>query len=83
MLEVVLSGNGFLDPLSAPLLAAIVDSNVALPDQPGMASLRGSGVCALRALRASVPSLTLRKVIPLEGPQIRDRYRRYKILRVI
>src|SRR6516165_11186951 len=45
--DIVLSGNGFLHPLAAPILAAIVDADVWISRQPGVASLRGSGICAL------------------------------------
>jgi gluconokinase len=79
--DIVLSGNGFLHPLAAPLLAAVVDAAVWLPAQPGLASLRGSGVCALRALSAPIPSLQAREIAPLEDPKIHDRYRQYRSLR--
>ena len=79
--EVVLSGNGFLDPMTAPILAGIVDAAVWMPAQPGLASLRGSGVCALRALSGEAPALKTSRVAPLEHPKISDRYRRYRELR--
>ena len=44
--------NGFLHPLAAPILASVVDAAVRMPPQPGLASLRGAGVCALHALGA-------------------------------
>jgi gluconokinase len=79
--DVVLSGNGFLDPHAAPILATIVDAAIWLPSQPGLASLRGSSICALRALAAPVPSLKLKVVQPLVDKKIRDRYRHYRSLR--
>src|SRR5207244_6661033 len=62
---VVLSGNGFLDPFAAPILATIVDTAVWMPLRPGLASLRGSGICALRALGAPVSPLNSKVVPPL------------------
>ena len=81
--DIVLSGNGFLHPLGAPTLAAVVDAAVWMPSQPGLASLRGAGICALRALKMSIPPLKAEMVAPLEDSRVHDRYRRYRQLRVI
>jgi gluconokinase len=79
--DIVLSGNGFLDPLAAPVLATIVDATVWMPLEPGLASLRGSGVCALRALGGPIPSLRAEKVEPVEDPKVMERYHQYRNLR--
>ena len=81
--DIVLSGNGFLHPLGAPTLAAVVNAAVWMPSQPGLASLRGAGICALRALKMSIPPLKAEMVSPLEDSRVHDRYRRYRQLRVI
>jgi gluconokinase len=79
--DIVLSGNGFRDPLAAPILAATVDAAVWMPSHAGFASLRGSGICALRAFGLPVPELQATLVTPLEDPRIRERYGRYKYFR--
>lgn len=78
---VVLSGNGFLEPIAAPMLAGIIDAAVWVPVHPGLASLRGSGICALRAQGAEMPPLKTNTVMPLEDPKISERYARYRTLR--
>jgi gluconokinase len=80
-LEVVLSGNGFLDPLAAPILATVVDASVLMPEHPGLASLRGSAICALRESGIPVPPLKSKVVPPLASTNIRERYRQYRSLR--
>ena len=79
--DVILSGNGFLEPLAAPILATIVDASVWMPLNPGLASLRGSGICALRALGAPEPPLQSKRVPPMADAKIRERYRQYRSLR--
>jgi gluconokinase len=79
--DIVLSGNGFLHPLAAPVLAAVVNATVWMPAQPGLASLRGSGVCVVRAFNGPIPSLRLTAVAPLESPGLLQRYRQYRSLR--
>jgi hypothetical protein len=81
--EVVLSGNGFLDPVAAPILAAIVGAKVWMPPQPGLASLRGSGVCGLQALGEKVSGLRLKPVVPVEDSKLAECYHRYRILRAL
>ncbi len=80
--DIVLSGNGLLHPLAAPLLATVVDATVRMPFQPGLASLRGAGVCALRALQAPTPSLNTEIVTPLSDLKVQERYRQYRQIRV-
>jgi len=79
--DLVLSGNGFLAPLAAPLLAGIAGISTWTPRAPGLASLRGAGVCALRALRQATPSLALDRVRPLEDDRVLRRYDEYRRLR--
>jgi gluconokinase len=79
--QIVLSGNGFLQPPAARLLAAIVDAQVRMPLRPGLATLRGSAVCALRALGVQPPAMHTELVLPLEDLRVRDRFQKYKILR--
>jgi gluconokinase len=79
--DIVLSGNGFLHPLAAPTLAAVAEASVRIPERSGLASLRGSGICAIRALNAAVPPLRTTKVIPADDPKIRGRYLQYRKLR--
>jgi gluconokinase len=79
--EIVLSGNGFRDALAAPLLATVIDAAVSAPSQTGLASLRGSAICASRALGLPVAPLERKVVSPLDDTKIRDRYRQYRSLR--
>ena len=79
--EIVLSGNGFLQPLTAPILAAILGVRVSAPSKPGLASLRGAAMCAMGALGEPNPQLHTYPVTPLNAPNIVDRYRRFEILR--
>ena len=81
--DIVLSGNGFLHPLAAPVLTAVVDAVAWIPSQPGLATLRGAGICALRALHRPIPPLKADMVPPLKDSRVHDRYRRYRQLRVI
>jgi len=79
--EIVLSGNGFLHSLAAPLLATVVDATIRMPSQPGLTSLRGACICALRALGSPIPSLQAEIVRPLGDLKIQERYYRYGKLR--
>ena len=81
--EVVLSGNGFLQTQAPHLLAAILNAKVLLPRSPGLASLRGAAICALRALGAVVPPLDASAVAPSGDSKIGDRFHRYKQLRAM
>jgi len=79
--DMVLSGNGFLEPLAGPMLARIAGVRAWAPSSPGLASLRGAGVCALRALGKSVPPLQVDEVAPLNDSKVSERYREYRRLR--
>lgn len=79
--DMVLSGNGFLQPLAAPLFAAVAGIPVSMPSAPGLASLRGAGICASRAIGLPVPLLETRLVSPLTDSRIPERYAEYKRIR--
>jgi gluconokinase len=78
---VVLSGNGFLNPLSAPILAAVAGGSLYMPEQPGLITLRGTAICAVRTLGGSPPELRTRPVAPLEDTKILQRYAAYRRFR--
>jgi len=48
--QVVLSGNGFRDPMLAPMLASVLGRELLRPSDAGLATLRGAAVYAWRAL---------------------------------
>jgi gluconokinase len=82
--EVVLSGNGFLNPLAAETLASVLDARVLQPRAQGLASLRGAAVCGLQALGVD-PLAALERllsdsdtVVPAMVPTTRKRYLRYR-----
>jgi gluconokinase len=79
--DLVLSGNGFLHPLAAPILATVTGKETWIPKTPGLGSLRGAGICALRALGAAVPKLQVDRIARLEDPEIVQRYVEYRRLR--
>ena len=79
--ELVLSGNGFLDPLSSSVLASVTRRAISLPERPGLMSLRGAGVLGLRALGRPIPSLATRSIAPFEDAKILDRYAEYRRIR--
>ena len=79
--DLVLSGNGFLDPKAAPILANVLRLSTWMPTAPGLASLRGAGICALRALGEPTPILTVDQVRPLTDARLLERYREYRRLR--
>ena len=79
--RIVLSGNGFLNPLAAPMLAAVAEIPTDLPRAPGLMSLRGAAICALRALALPVPPLHLEEVSPLKQQRLLERYHSYRRLR--
>jgi gluconokinase len=78
---VVLSGNGFLHPMSAAILAAVTGIPTWMPETPGFASLRGAGICALRALSEPEPPLMIEQVLPFPDSKILTRYQTYRSLR--
>jgi sugar (pentulose or hexulose) kinase len=77
----VLSGSGFLDPLAAPLLTSVAGIPVWMPKNPGLMSLRGVAVCALRAMNRAVPPLELQQIRPVADPKILQRYAGYRRFR--
>lgn len=85
--EIVLSGNGFLDPAVAPVLAALVSRPVLQPESSGLGTLRGTAVCAWRALgHDATPAVerlleSANRVIPVDDPGLPDRYHRFKEFR--
>ncbi len=79
--DLVLSGNGFLHPVAAPILAAVTGLATWIPRTPGFGSPRCLGICALRALGQSVPALQVDRVSPFEDARILLRYREYFRLR--
>jgi gluconokinase len=79
--DLVLSGNGFLDPKAAPILANVVRLSTWMSTTPGLTSLRGAGICALRALGEPTPALSVDRVPPLTDARLLQRYREYRRLR--
>jgi gluconokinase len=77
----VLSGNGFLHPDAGPILAGTTGVPTWTPQPPGLASLRGAGISALRAFDQPVPELRSERVFPLHDPKIERRYAHYRRLR--
>ncbi len=81
---VVLSGNGFMHPLAAPLFASIGgDRTVWLPAEPGLASLRGAAICILKMLGRTVPELRTVRVEPQPDGGVAARYRKFRVLRTV
>ncbi len=86
--EIVLSGNGFLAPGTAAILASLVDAHVLQPQNQGLASLRGAAVCGFQALQVDV-STALEQIVeksttitpPALTTPIRQRYSRFRQLR--
>jgi gluconokinase len=79
--DLVLSGNGFLEPLAAPILAALAGISVWMPEEPGLMTLRGTAICALRALAERVPELRIRRILAIDDGKILDRYVAYRRFR--
>jgi gluconokinase len=80
--DLVISGNGFLHTAAAPILAAVTGLSTWTPNEPGMASLRGAGVCALRALSAAVaPALPVMRVASSNDRDLIRRYLEYRRIR--
>jgi gluconokinase len=79
--QIVLSGNGFLEPATAHVLAGLVKAEVRMPVEPGFMTLRGAAICAFEALGAEVPPLHTTVVRRKEEPGLRERFERYKALR--
>jgi len=79
--DLILSGNGFLTPMTAPILAGVAGMSTWMPREPGLASLRGAGICALRALGQPTPGLNPDVVSPLMDKRVLGRYSEYRRLR--
>jgi sugar (pentulose or hexulose) kinase len=86
--QVILSGNGFLEPSISRILASLVRAEVLMPPAAGMATLRGAAVSAWRALGHD-PALAIEGVVDraervatLADHALVERYGRYKQLRV-
>ena len=81
--RIVLSGNGFLDPDLAMMLAGLTAGTIVEPDDPGMATLRGAVVCGFAALGQDVePALreligSARRIVAEPVPARQERYRRF------
>jgi gluconokinase len=85
--QIVLSGNGFLDPAVAPVLAALVARDTLQPASSGLGTLRGAAVCAWRALGYDAAPAIERLlsdaecVAPVRIPGLDERFDRFKQLR--
>ena len=85
--QAVLSGNGFLDALLAPILASVLRRELLHPSDAGLATLRGAAVYAWRALghdAGGALDRTIEKaavVKPEVDDQLLDRFERFKLLR--
>lgn len=86
--QAILSGNGFLNPATVQILAALLDAEVRLPSNQGMATLRGAALCGFRGLgvdaSAAVEELVSNSpIIPRENvDDIRKRFARYMQIRL-
>ena len=79
--EIVLSGNGFRETEAPRILASILTAKVWIPSAPGLASLRGAAICAIRGLKHPEPALAVMEVPAAGEPELAERYRKYKQLR--
>jgi len=85
--QIVLSGNGFLDPAVAPVLAALVSRDTLQPASSGLGTLRGAAVCAWHALGYDATPAIERLlndaaiVAPVRTPGLDERFDRFKQLR--
>lgn len=85
--EIVLSGNAFLDPAVAPVLAALVSRDTLQPASSGLGTLRGAAVCAWRALGYDATPAIERllndavRVAPIRIQGLDERFARFKHLR--
>jgi gluconokinase len=84
---IALSGNGFLSIAAARVFAGVVSCDTLLLPDPGLATLRGAAVCALRGLGQS-PSKAIEDLrtgaqrIPRERDDLLEaRFDRYRKLR--
>jgi sugar (pentulose or hexulose) kinase len=85
--EIILSGNGFREPLLAPLLATLLRRELLHPNAAGLGSLRGAAVCAWRGLgheaSSSLEALLsdADRVKPVEDSAVLDRFELFKRFR--
>jgi gluconokinase len=85
--QIVLSGNGFLDPGVAPILAALVSRETLLPESSGLGTLRGTAVYAWRAIgHDAIPSIgqvvrAARCIAAADDAGLIERFARFKSLR--
>jgi gluconokinase len=85
--EIVLSGNGFLDPQLSSILASVLGRELLHPEESGFASLRGAAVYAWRALgHDAAPELEriverAPRVKPLPDVRLSERFAKFKHLR--
>lgn len=82
----VLSGNGFMQPDLASLLASVIPQQIRIPDGAGLATLRGAARCAFRALRVSTDQAMERilqeatTTMPISDSALLERFERFKSL---
>jgi sugar (pentulose or hexulose) kinase len=67
--------------MAAPILATVTGVSTRILAEPGMATLRGAGICALRALAQPIPAIVLNSVAPIADQKISQRYAEYRRLR--
>jgi gluconokinase len=85
--QFVLSGNGFLDPAVAPVLAALLTRDTLQPVSSGLGTLRGTAVCAWRALGYDATPAIARLlneaavITPVRISGLDERFARFKQLR--
>jgi sugar (pentulose or hexulose) kinase len=85
--QIVLSGNGFLDPAVAPVLTTLVSRDTLQPASSGLGTLRGAAVCAWRALGYDATPEVERllndaaHIEPVRIPGLDERFDRFKQMR--
>jgi gluconokinase len=85
--QIVLSGNGFLDPAVAPVLSSLVSRDTLQPAFSGLGTLRGAAVCAWRALGYDpTPGIErllndAARIAPVRIPGLDERFASFKQLR--
>ena len=86
--QAILSGNGFLNPTTVQILAALLDAEVRLPANQGMATLRGAALCGLRGLGVDASFaveeiVSNSPIVPRENAElVRSRFDRYMQFRL-
>ena len=85
--EIILSGNGFREPLLAPVLATLLRRELLQPKDAGLGSLRGAAVYAWRGLgHDAAPAIEAmlsdaERVEPGKDFALIDRFERFKEIR--